>query len=462
MTRGRAGWLLGLSLLTSPIVGTTAAVPTSHTTAVEEKPIAIVHGTVIDGRGGPPIADGTVIVRGGLIETVGPAGGITLPPDSLVLDARGKSVMPGLADMHVHLQGGYDGTNIDMLGYQRYLNALLYSGVTTVLDTGNYQPWILQIRSEIAAGRLVGPRVYCVGAMIDGLEPAWPDLAYPLATPAQIPGLVRRDKEAGVDLIKAYANLSDRMLGKLTDEASRAGLRVIIDAWERNGSPDVSRAGISGYAHLPTRPMPAEEIRLIKDKGIFVITTLAVNESFARTRFADPGYLKTPLIADPMPPWFIDDVRAFITRPLDDKTRDALPGYQNDLAESRRNARKFLDAGILMATGTDALYPGLFQGEGLHRELELLVEAGWTPLQAIRAATYDAARIMKAEAVWGSLQKGLRADILVVAGRPADSIGETRRIETVIQGGRILDRASLKYDAARDRGFRPIPGLFSE
>ncbi len=459
MKRSRAWWLLGASLLAARISHATAA---EATAAAEARPIAIVHGTVIDGRGGPPLADGTVIVRGALIEAVGPAGAIKVPPDAQVLDARGKSVMPGLADMHVHLQGGYDGSNVDMLGYQRYLNALLYAGVTTVLDTGNYQPWILQIRSETAAGRLVGPRVYCVGAMIDGLEPAWPDLAYPLATPAQIPGLVRRDKAARVDLIKTYANLSDRMLGKLTEEASRAGLRVIIDAWERNGSPDVSRAGISGYAHLPTRPMPAEEIQLIKDKGIFVITTLAVNESFARTRFADPGYLKTPLIADPMPGWFVDDVRAFITRPLDDKTRTALPGYQNDLAESRRNARKMLAAGILMAAGTDAPYPGLFQGEGIHRELELLVDSGWTPLQAIRAATYDAARIMKAETTWGSLQKGLRADILVVAGDPASHIGATQNIDTVIQGGRILDRAALKHDPARDPGYRPIPGLFSE
>lgn len=80
--------------------------------------------------------------------------------------------MPGLADMHVHLQGGWDGISMDLLGYQRYLNAMLYAGITTVMDTGDYQPWILQLRQEAASGRLLSPRLYSTGAMIDGADPA--------------------------------------------------------------------------------------------------------------------------------------------------------------------------------------------------------------------------------------------------------------------------------------------------
>src|SRR5581483_2518485 len=150
-----------------------------------------------------------------------------------------KSVMPGLADMHVHLQGAWDGSSVDLLGYQRYFNAMLYAGITTILDTGNYQPWVLQLRQEQAAGRLLAPRIYCVGAMIDAAEPAWPDLAYPVATVSMIPDLVERDKRAEVELTRPYQNLSGAFPTRLTAEARKANVRVIIHQWERNGTPDL-------------------------------------------------------------------------------------------------------------------------------------------------------------------------------------------------------------------------------
>jgi imidazolonepropionase-like amidohydrolase len=122
---------------------------------------------------------------------------------------------------------------------------------------------------------------------------------------------------------------------------------------------------------------------------------------------------------------------------------------------------KLLVAGVPLAAGTDAPYPGVFQGEGLHRELELLVAAGLTPLQALRLATYDAARVLQADGEWGSLRPGLKADVLVVAGRPHERISDTRRIDVVIQGGRRLERAALRFDIRRDGGHRAVPGLFN-
>src|SRR5262249_40696448 len=125
------------------------------------------------------------------------------------------------------------------------------------------------------------------------------------------------------------------------------------------------------------------------------------------------------------------------------------------------NVKKLHDARFLIATGTDAPYPGVFQGEALHHELELLVEAGWKPLEAIRASTYDAARLMKAENKWGSLQRGRGATLLIAAGNPAERISDTRKIEIAIQDGKIVNRAALKYDAKKDAGYRVIPGLFN-
>jgi amidohydrolase family protein len=426
----------------------------------EQRPIAIVHVRMVDGRGGAALEDATIVLRGKTIEYAGSANDLKVPADAQVIRGEGKTALPGLADLHVHLQGAWDGTSVDLLGYQRYLNAMLYAGVTTVLDTGNYQPWVLQLRQEQAAGRLRGPRIYCVGAMLDATDPAWPDLAYALTSRYQIPALVERDKRANVDLIKAYANLSDRMLRRLVEEAGKAGLRVVVDQWDRNGSPDLVATGIAGFAHAPTRKMSAEDITFFRDKGLFDISTLVVHESFARTRFADTSFLRGPLLAGTMPPWFLSETEEFAKKKQTDEEKKATDEALREFEESSRNVKKLWDRGVLLAAGTDAPYPGVFQGESLHHELELMVKAGLTPIEALEAATYNAARILKSEKEWGSLQAGLRATLLLVAGQPDKNISDTRKVETVIQDGVVLDRSALKYDANKDAGYRVVPGTF--
>ncbi|MXX55850.1 MAG: amidohydrolase family protein [Gemmatimonadetes bacterium] len=136
--------------------------------------VAVTNATIIDGLGGAPITDGVVIAAGDRIVAVGPAAEVTVPDGATIVDAAGGAVMPGLADMHVHMVGGWDGVSTEMLGYRRYLNALLHAGVTTVFDAGNVLPFIQQIQAEIEAGRLPGPRVYMAGPLVDGPVPIWP------------------------------------------------------------------------------------------------------------------------------------------------------------------------------------------------------------------------------------------------------------------------------------------------
>jgi imidazolonepropionase-like amidohydrolase len=416
--------------------------------------IAIVHARIIDGRGGPVIPDGTVLLRGKRIVAAGATSGVSVPAGARMIDAAGKTVLPGLADMHVHLVGGWDGETTDMLGYQRYLNALLYAGVTTVLDTGNVQPYILQIRQEIESGHLLGPRIYCAGALIDGPDPVWPEISISISSVSQIPALVRRQKSLGVDVLKAYDGLSVPEVTQLAAEGKKVGLRVVVDQGSRNGSVDLMNAGIAAFAHLPRSNLTENAVELAKTKPISFISTLTVYEFLAGRRLRNMDFLKRPLIADTTPPWFLEDLRAFASRPETKEVEARRAAALQRLQVAQANALKLWKAGVLLTAGTDAAYPGDFQGEGIHHELELLVEAGFTPMEAIVSATRNAAQFINASAEWGTLEPGKLANVLMVDGQPDRNIQDTQNVEMVIKEGVVLDRRQLKFDAARDPGFR--------
>ena len=417
-----------------------------------ESPVALIGGVVIDGNGGTPVENGVVLVRDGRIEAVGEAARVRLPTDARVIDLEGRAVMPGLADMHVHLMGGWDGVGSDWLGYQRYLNALLYSGVTTVFDLGNIMPFVLQLRDEVAAGTIAGPRIYCVGPLVDDADPSWPPFSVGLVIDSQVADVVAMLERSGVDAVKAYGGLSVPLLRELVEVASGSSLPVIADLWSRNGSYDVTAAGIAALAHAPTREIDQLSFDLIVEKKTMVITTLAVQESHSRRRFEEPAFLDHPLIANTTPPAFLAALREHATQDLtdEDKKVAAASGVKLDIAT--KNVQRLQRAGIVLVAGTDAPYPGVAQGEGIHRELELLVEAGLSPLEAITSATRNAATLIGAED-WGTITPGSVADLLVVDGRPDQDIRRTRDIHMVMQGGRILDRDALEFDPDTDPGF---------
>ncbi len=413
---------------------------------------ALTNAVIIDGTGDAPITGGTVIIEDGLIASVGAASEITLPRDARVIDLAGKTVMPGLADMHVHFVGGWDGVSVDMLGYQRYLNALLYAGVTTILDVANVEPYILQIRSEINRGTIAGPRIYAVGALIDSVDPAWPPISIPMASVSQAVPIVERQAKLGVDAIKAYQGLSISQLSALVQAASEKGLMVIADQWTRNGSYDVVATGVGAIAHLPGRAIEPATLELIVENQVHFITTLAVKETFARERPGNLAFLDHPVVRDTSLPDFDQAFRDYYNRELSAEDQAFVERYKTGLQASKENAALLQKNGVMLVAGTDAPYPGVLLGEGIHRELELLVSAGLTPLEAISAATRNAAKLMKSED-WGVLKPGKKADLIVVVGRPDLDISETRSIEMVMQAGKILDRESLKFDPARDKNF---------
>lgn len=416
---------------------------------------AIVHGQVIDGEGGPPIADGVVLVRGDRITAVGAASIVTIPKGATVIDARGRTVMPGLADMHVHLTGGWDGETSDLLGYRRALNAMLYAGVTTTLDLGNVLPYIQQLRDEVKAGRLPGPAIHMAGSLVDGPEPFWPPLAVSVTSSAQLPMYAKMLKRAHADVVKGYVGLTPIVLSQLVQAAAAESLRVFVDAGPGNGELLFARTGIAAFAHLGNRRVTDDVVTYMRDHHVASITTLAVMESFSGRRVADPTLLRDSLFTAIMPPPYLEEFAAYAHRNRTAADSASERSATEQLRASQSNAKRLFDAGVLLAAGTDAPYPGEYYGDGLHRELELLVEAGLTPLQAITVATKNAARLMREESEWGTLAPGKRADVLVVAGDPTQRIADTRRVAMVMQAGRVLDRAMLRADSTRDPEFRP-------
>jgi len=418
---------------------------------------AIVGGRVIDGNGGPPLDNGVVVFRGDRIVAVGPRNEAQIPPGARIIDASGKSVMPGLADMHVHLLGGWDGQRTDLLGYSRFMNALLYAGVTTVMDTGNFLPFVQQLRQEVAASRLVGPRIFMVGPLIDGPDPVWPPISLIVASTSQLPAYIRQLRSAGVDAVKAYAGLSENEIVALVRAANAESLRVFVDAGARNGTNVVAETGIAAFAHLGASPVSDEALKTMQDRGIASITTLAVYEAQSRRRLVDGAFLKEPLVADVMPSVFLDELSEYARKPLSADERIRADRNAGRLSVAKANAKRLQEAGVMLVAGTDAPYPGNYYGEGLHRELELLVEAGLTPLQALTASTKNAAILMNQAQEWGTLASGRRADILIINGHPASEIRDSRNVEMVIQNGRMIDRASLKVDRQKDAGFRMAP-----
>lgn len=417
---------------------------------------AIIHGRIVDGNGGAPIQDGTIVFRGDQIVAVGPFQDVKVPANARVIDATAKTVMPGLADLHVHLGGGWDGSGSDYLSPTRWLNSLLYAGVTEILDTGNFLSYMQQLRQEVASGRLQGPAIHFLGPLIDGMDPTYPEVSFVVGSASQMPDIVKKLKQGHVDGLKAYVGLSPRLIAALVQAAKAESLQVFVDAGAAgNGTSLIAQTGINVFAHIGTIPLTDELIVAMRDRHIATLTTLVAFEFSSGRRLHDLKFLDDSLVINSLPPRAIAELAAYAQRPRTATDsfieRRQLPRFRTGLA----NLRRLVDAGVLVAAGTDGAWPGLYYGQGLHRELELFVESGLTPLQAITLATKNAALVLKEASIWGTLEAGKRADILIINGDPTIRISETRNIALVIQGGRVLDRNVLRYDHSRDPGFLP-------
>ena len=395
---------------------------TARTAPLKSGTYAMVGATIVDGTGRPPIPDGVILVRDGRIAEVGPRASVTVPPDVASVAVAGKTIIPGLWDMHTHV------TQIE------WAPVYLAAGVTTVRDMGNEFEFIMPLRDAIASKRAVGPRIVAAG-LIDGGGPGAFGVYY-AATPEQAKQVVGKYHEAGFQQIKIYSLVTPPIVEVICAEAHRLGMTVTGHIPNGMTIEQAAAAGMDHIAHLGIRGEAGSEevkktIAFLLDHHTVIDPTQSWNELLGHavgTPIAafQPGVLKIPA---PLNRVFSNAGAAGI---------DAATA-RTRLERGLRIVKALHDAGVPVVAGTDEGIPG----HSVHREIELYVEAGLTPMAALQAATIVSARAMKMDGELGTIERGKRADMVVLNANPLDAISNIRSVCWTISDGRVWDAAAL-------------------
>lgn len=411
---------------------------------------AYTHFTLIDGTGHPAVADSAMVVTDGKIAWVGAASALKAPAGVTPMDLKGKFVIPGLIDSHVHL-GNTKGMVQDVKYYtkdsvENDLKTYAAYGVTTVQSLGTDGDLIFPLRDAERAGRPTMARVYTSGQglVFKDSYGGIPGLNKPVANAAEARAEVDRQAAKHVDQIKFWM---DNELGTMKvkmpydvakaiiDEAHAKHLRVVAHIFYLADAKQLADYGIDGFMHS-VRDKPIDQATLDSMKAHHtwqVAATLSREYSFA--------YSKLPFVNDPFFTRAISpDVEKILTDPARDKQLASAPNfaiYQRSLANAEHNFAAEAKAGVQYGAGTDSGPPGRFAGYFLHLELAEMVKAGLTPLQAITAATSHNAAFLHATDL-GTLEKAKWADFVVLGANPLADIKNTHGIDAVYIAGRSV------------------------
>jgi imidazolonepropionase-like amidohydrolase len=437
--------------------------------AAQQQPsaVTVIQGaTVITGTGSPVIRNGAIVIDNGRIRDIGPRNEVKIPNNVPVTDARGKWIIPGLIDAHVHFSqsgGIYTRPDIvDLRSRRSYAKEMewikerlpftferyILSGITGVVDCGGPM-WNFDMR-DIASRTKRAPRVAAAGPLISTFLPPTtatddPDIVAP-NSPAQARDLVRRQADRKPDLIKLWwirrpgdnFDQQTEIMSAAIQESKTRGIRVAVHATELDTAKAALRAGADILVHSVTdRLIDNEFINLVKNRDILYISTLFVEDGYRAVlnqqvelndiekKLGDPEVIATWSELGKIPPneipGGIPRVPAAPKRPV---------SYDNLM---------LLDsAGVRIVAGTDAGNIGTLHGPSLHRELELMVSAGMRPAEVIVSATKNGAAVMGRQAEVGTLEKGKSADLVILDADPLADIKNTRKIFKVMKAGEFF------------------------
>jgi hypothetical protein len=424
--------------------------------------VALEGATLIDGAGGPPKTDALILVKDGVIKAVARVNEIKIPRGSQRISLVGKTIIPGLIDAH---------TTVERWALPRYLAW----GVTTVRDMNSPGDTGYAIKKDLDLGSVAGPRMFTGGPPIDGMAATLPG-ASAVAGDEEARQAVDQRAVSGADYVTVYTKITPELLRPIVDEAATLRLRVVarlgkIDALTAARAGVVSLEQLSGVvaaaASDPTPFFRANDIyfagltmeeaswgaldsatvarvaRALAATHVTIVPTLVAHDTYAR--LDDSELAQRPGMTD-VPADSTNRVRSVATLLQRGGWRAAeLAAFRRGRARQDQFVREFKAAGGVILAGTDAPNPFLVPGASLHEELVLLVAAGFTPIEAITAATRHTAQTLTADSI-GMLAPGKMADLVVLNRNPAEDITATRDIAWVMVRGRLFQPDSLRTE----------------
>jgi imidazolonepropionase-like amidohydrolase len=446
--------------------------------AAETKRLAIAHVAVVDTTSGEIKADQTVVITGARIIKIVPATGYRPEPGTQVIDARGKYLIPGLWDMHMHIAG----ISADPKWSKEVVLPLLTAmGVTGVRDMGGELRVLQEWRREIESGKLIGPHIVAGGPMLVSGGKRSPE-QIPVKNAEEARDAVKSLKQQGADFIKIIDLPSREAFYAVADEAKRQNLPFVGHVPPVVTASEASDAGMKSIEHVVYSNLEMDcsakedelraaeraarathtegtSARLLQEamtsydpnkaaalwarfrrNGTWLVPTLVSIEALSRHNLDPETQANDPRLA------FVPDS---LRKEWDIRTQ----GNKFSAAEQQWWSQQYINdrkmtaamhqGGVALLAGSDSLDRYVFPGFALHRELELLTEEGLTPLEALRAATTGAAKFLGRQAEFGVVAIGAHADLVLLDDSPLEKISNTTKISAVIREGVYLDRAAL-------------------
>jgi imidazolonepropionase-like amidohydrolase len=375
------------------------------------------------------VRDAVVVVSHGRIVAAGPRASVTIPPTAHRVEVAGKTIIPGLWDMHAHVM------------QVEWAPVYLAAGVITVRDMGNEVDFEIPFRAALREGRAIGPSLLLAG-LVDGPGPdAFGDVT--AATPDEARAVTQRYHDLGFEQLKLYSLLKPDVVAALTAEAHRLGMTVTGHVPNSLTILSAVDSGMDHIAHMPIRgEAGSDSVRAIvahlRERGTVIDPTASWGELLQHST-AEPVAHFQPGVSH-LPPVLGQRITAMGVRTIDTATAHAR------LARTLGVIRALHDAGVPVVAGTDEGVPGF----SVYREVELYAAAGFSPIEALRAATAVSARAMRLDGEVGTIEPGKRADLVVLDKNPLDAIGNVRTVRLVMKNGTLYRSADVWMAA----GFR--------
>ncbi len=415
------------------------------------------NANVVSATGEPVAMFQSVVIRGRLIEQIGPAAQMPIPPGAVVIDASGRYLIPGLWDMHTHVA---EHAFVDKFAAHKDVVFPLFiaNGVTGIRDMGGDWELLQQFRADIDDGSVIGPRIIGTSLMLDGPGSFFPGTLI-VATPEEGRAAVRQFHSDGVDFIKLQSFLTQEVFDAVIDEARSVGLDVVGHVPFSMKAVDVANAGVKSIEHLTGSIFKRTRLPFVAGQLYPPAEREEIVESYVRngtwhvpTHILMRAYMNTDSIiarSDPrlryVPKFWVTDIwEPFLQQTRASRSREDIAEINAVYARERYAlTRQLRDAGVRILAGTDLNVPYVLPGFSLHDELVLLTSSGLTTMEALQAATANAALFLGLDEQLGTIEAGKIADLVLLDGDPLEDIHNTQKIQAVVVQGKLYKRDAL-------------------